>query len=374
MKKRSVALYDPFLDILGGGEKHILSILKVLEDEGYEISIFWNKNLQSQIENRFRLQFINPPTGRAGKLKFLRNIFNPQGSRNPKGLIKKLLVLKDFDIFFYVTDGSYFFSSAKKNFVFCMVPNKNLYQMSLLNRLKTFNYRFITNSFFTQNYLKKWSVESKVIYPFVNSDFINQDISEIKKERIILSIGRFYSQLHSKKQSILVNLFNKLKHYIPMFKNFRLIIAGGLKQEDNIYFSKLQSTIKNSPDITLKTNLSYKELLELYRKSLIYIHMAGYGVDENKNPEQVEHLGIAPLEAMASGCLTFCFNAGGPKEIITEGKNGFLFNTQEELVKKMSSILSNETIQTQVKKRARQFVIDNFSYEVFKKRVKEIIL
>ena len=67
MKK--AALYDPYLDTLGGGEKHILSIVKVLEDEGYEINIFWDKNLQNQIENRFRIQFVN-------KFKFLPNIFN----------------------------------------------------------------------------------------------------------------------------------------------------------------------------------------------------------------------------------------------------------------------------------------------------------
>ena len=36
---KRAALYDPYLDILGGGEKHILSILKVLEDEGYEIIV-----------------------------------------------------------------------------------------------------------------------------------------------------------------------------------------------------------------------------------------------------------------------------------------------------------------------------------------------
>ena len=353
---KRAALYDPYLDTLGGGEKHILSILKVLEDEGYEINIFWDKNLQNQIENRFRLQFVN-------KLKFLPNIFT-------SSVFTKLKELRKFDMFFYVTDGSYFFSSAKKNFVFCMVPSKNLFQMSLFNKLKTFNYNFIANSFFTQNWLKKLGINSKVVYPYINKEFIDLKVEDLKKENIILSIGRFYSHLHSKKQSILINLFNKLRQINPLIKNFKLIIAGGLKEEDKSYFSQLQSTIKNTPDITLKTNLPYDKLLELYKRSLIYIHMTGYGVDEVKNPEQVEHLGIAPLEAMISGCLTFAYNAGGPKEIITDGKNGFLFNTQEELAKKMSSIVSNPNLQTQVKK----FIQDNFSYEIFKKRVKEVLL
>ncbi len=40
MKRKKAALYDPFLDVMGGGEKHILSILKVLEEKGFEIHIF----------------------------------------------------------------------------------------------------------------------------------------------------------------------------------------------------------------------------------------------------------------------------------------------------------------------------------------------
>ena len=255
-----------------------------------------------------------------------------------------------------------------------MVPNINLYQRSLFNKLKTANFRFISNSYYTQSWLKKWGIESEVIYPYLNHDFIDIDLKDLIKENIILSVGRFYNQLHSKKQSILIDLFNKLKQVNHKFKNFRLIIAGGLKQEDKAYFYKLKSTIESNSGVILKTNVTYTELLNLYRKSLIYVHMTGFGVDENKNPEQVEHLGIAPLEAMASGCLTFCYNAGGLKEIVSNGSTGFLFNSQEELMAKLSSILSNTTLQTQIKRRAKQFVLDNFSYKVFKKRVKEIIL
>ena len=57
MKRKKAALYNPDLDILGGGEKHILSILRVLEDEGYEINIFWDKDLTNEIKTNFKLEF-----------------------------------------------------------------------------------------------------------------------------------------------------------------------------------------------------------------------------------------------------------------------------------------------------------------------------
>src|SRR3989344_4250284 len=127
--KGKVALFDPFLDTLGGGEKHILSILKVLDEAGFAINIFWDNNLQKQIQDRFQFEFKN-------KLNFLPNIFIKQNH------FGKLITIKQFDFFFYVTDGSYFFSSAKKNFVFSMVPDIKLYRMNFLNRLKLMNYKF----------------------------------------------------------------------------------------------------------------------------------------------------------------------------------------------------------------------------------------
>ncbi len=363
MKRKLIAaLYDPYLDTLGGGEKHILSILKVLDDEGYEICIFWNKNLQSEIQQRFGLQYVN-------RLNFLPNIFTT--SKPP---INTWLTLRNFDFFLYVTNGSYFFSSAKRNFIFCMVPQRNLYQMNIINKLKTLNYKFITNSNFTQKWLNMWGITSHVIYPYVNSELIDIKVQNLKKEKIILTIGRFFGHLHSKKQSILISLFKQIKQTYPQFKNFKLIIAGGLKEEDKQYLSKLSSLVNDRLDIALETNFGYNRLIDLYRKSLFYVHFTGYGTDENVHPDQVEHLGIAPIEAMAGGCVVFCYNAGGPKEIIANGQNGFLFSNEKELVSNMLVVLDNQNLQKQIQLQAQKFVKDRFSYGVFKKRVKEVLL
>ena len=57
MKRKRAALYNPYLDTLGGGEKYILSILKVLEDEGFALDIFWDENLQEDFKVKFNLSF-----------------------------------------------------------------------------------------------------------------------------------------------------------------------------------------------------------------------------------------------------------------------------------------------------------------------------
>ncbi len=361
MKRKSAALYDPYLDTLGGGERHILSILKVLDEAGYEINIYWDQDLNDKFNERFGFRFIN-------KINFLPNIFKSRDS------LKKIIALKNTTLFFYITDGSYFFSSAKKNYIFCMVPNQKLYPHSVLDKLKTKNFDFIANSLFTKNWLSRWGVESELIYPFIDKKFFVSDIKKLQKDKIILSVGRFFGQLHSKQQLKLINWFNKMKQKDSLYKNFSLIIAGGLKEEDKSYFKELQSNIKQGQDISLLTNLPLQKLLDLYHKSLIYVHMTGFGVDDKKNPELVEHLGLTPLEAMAGGCITFCYDSGGPKELIKDQVNGFLFKSDDELEVKMGKVLTTPDLQSQIQKEAYKFVSQEFSYETFRQRVKNVIL
>lgn len=348
---RQVALYDPYLDTLGGGEKYILSIMDVFADLGYEINIIWNKDLSKEIKNRFSLQSFK-------RLKWI----------NEK-------VLKDlwaYDYFFYVTDGSYFFSGAKNNFVYAMIPDIKLYSQGLINKLKLINYKFITHSLFTQQWLSKFGIKSKVLMPYLDNELINKKLS-FKKEKIVLSVGRFFSHLHSKRQDLAIKTFIDLKTKSKAFSDYKLILVGGLMKEDQEYYNDLKKLAGNDSSIVFKPNINFGELYKLYELSSYFWHFTGYGVDEEKNPELVEHFGITPLEAMTSGCLTFCYSAGGPKEMIKDNDNGFLFSDTNELIDKMISINTNKTLKEKIIKNGKLFVKENFSYEVFKEKVINLI-
>jgi glycosyltransferase involved in cell wall biosynthesis len=350
MKK--VGIYDPFLDTLGGGEKYILSIMDAFSDLGYEINIFWDKDLTKEIKERFQLRCID--TSKWVDKNNLKNLWS-------------------YDYFFYVTDGSYFFSGAKNNFVYAMIPDKKLYNLNLINRLKLINYKFITHSLFTQKWLNKFGIKSTVITPYLDTRLINQNLDSVRKEKIILSVGRFFSHLHSKKQGEMIQAFKLLKKSDNQFKDFKLILAGGLMKEDQKYFNELKKLAENDPSIIFKPNLPLYELYKLYKLSNYFWHFTGYGVDEEKNPELVEHFGITPLEAMASGCLTFCYSAGGPKELINDGENGFLFSSVKELISKMIKIGQKESYQKKVISNGKLFIKNNFSYEMFKRKIRSVI-
>jgi glycosyltransferase involved in cell wall biosynthesis len=361
MRKKIVGLYDPYLDTFGGGEKHILSIIKVICDNSCQPVIFWDKNTDHEIKNILNLDFETKP------------IYYPNFFKSKSKCWKKIKILSGIDYFFYVSDGSYFFSPAKKNYVFLMVPDKNLFKLNVINKFKTFNYKFITNSLFTQKRFHDFGLDTQVIYPYLESDFINLSLSHLVKEKIILSVGRFFKHLHSKRQDLAIKAFKKLKKINPIFSDYKLILVGGLKKEDQDYINFLQQMIGDDKSISIKTNLHYDELFKFYQKSAYYWHFTGYSVDEKLNPEKVEHLGISPLEAMASGCITFCHRSGGPTEFIHDGENGFLFKDIDELISKITNVETDKEKQEKIKNRAKKTVDEKFSYDKFKNQVLSIL-
>lgn len=360
MKRKKAALYNPYLDTLGGGEKLILSIIKELDKEGYDITIFWDEDLSPQIQQKLDITF-SPSV-------FQQNIF-----RTPLSFFKKQRILQQFDIFFYVSDGSYFFSSAKKNYVYAMIPDKKLYKGSILDAIKRFNYAFLTISQYTQSWLRTWGISSEYVYPYLDDKLLTTPLNT-KKEKKILSVGRFFGHLHSKQQHTMIPVFQQMKQKIPQLRDYTLVLAGGLKEEDQAYFDSLKQLKGKDPTIILRPNVSFEELLSLYDDAQLYWHFAGYGVNEDKNPEQVEHLGITPLEAMARGCVVFNVRAGGAKETIEPGWNGFLFSHIDELESHMQIILTNtKKREEKIRTNALSFVQQNFSYSVFAKRVRNVV-
>jgi glycosyltransferase involved in cell wall biosynthesis len=328
-----------------------LSILKVFDEAGYNTIIYWNTDLSSEIQKRLKLTFEH--------LTFEKDL-------RDMSFIEKAKKLSPLDWMLYVTDGSYFFSPAKKTALFCMVPEKKLYNLSPLNALKTANAVFIANSHFTATWLHKWGIPSQVVYPYMSEElFIS---TPRKRSPIVLSVGRFFKHLHAKRHEDLIKTFLRFHVHRP---EYVLVLAGGVKEEDMPYVEELKQKFPQ-PYILFKTNISFTMIKDLYKHAMMYWHFTGLGVDAEVHPEQVEHLGMTPLEAMASRTVPFCFNAGGPREIIESGKNGFLFNSSDELLKQTSYFLNTPSLQAQMGENAYQFAYQSIRYEVFVQHVKKI--
>jgi glycosyltransferase involved in cell wall biosynthesis len=190
-----------------------------------------------------------------------------------------------------------------------------------------------------------------------------------RKENIILFVGRFSGLLQSKHQDILIKSFKKLVD--SGLTDWKLILAGGVEVGVNGYFEELKKLSKDYL-VEIISSPDFKTLKDLYGKAKIFWSASGFEVDENKNPEKVEHFGINVVEAMSAGVVPIAYNAGGHKEIIKEGVNGFLWGSTQNLLSKTKETISDKKLWGRLSREARKDSL-TFSLERFGREVLSLI-
>jgi glycosyltransferase involved in cell wall biosynthesis len=356
---KKIGLWNPYLDTIGGGEKHMLQICDFFIRHGYELTIFWDKNIQRQLEQKLSLK--------------LPENTKWQRSLKSAGWTDKHRLLRSLDILLYATDGSYFYSPAKHTIGFCMVPEEKLYKMNFLNKIKTYKWSFISNSRFTQKNLYKYGVRSQVVYPILSlpSKRVEKTVSQ-GTQLTFLSVGRFFRHLHSKRHDVAVAWFVNFIEENKQFSQSKLILAGGLKKEDAQYFESLKKLASQYHNIDFRPNITSSDLEKAYTSANFYLHFAGWQVNETSHPERTEHLGITPLEAMSYGCITMCYRSGGIKEIVRDGENGYTFGQLPELTNKIITTSKDTAKQLEIRRNAIDTVTTLFSQKSFDENMKNL--
>lgn len=335
------AIVNPYLDTLGGGERYTMSFAKVLKDEGYLVDIQWkDEGIAEKVEDRFGIDLEG--------MRFVDDVKRGDG----------------YDVLFWVSDGSIPALKARKNFLHFQVPFQKVNGKSLMNRMKLFRInKVICNSYFTKSFIdKEYGIDSEVIYPPVSV----KDFEPRKKRNVILFVGRFSQLKQAKRHDVLISSFKKLKN-----KKWKLILAGGTEVGVGDYLKKLKKNAKGEK-IEIVESPSFKKLQKLYGQAKIFWSAVGYGANERKEPEKVEHFGITVVEAMAAGAVPVSYKAGGYKEIIADEVNGYLWQKPKTLLDKTKILIENRDLLDDMKKRA---IADSeiYEYERFEKEVTSLI-
>ena len=149
--------------------------------------------------------------------------------------------------------------------------------------------------------------------------------------------------------------------------DWKFVIAAGVKDQDKKEFNEMVKSAKNFP-IEFLINKNNEELLELYGKAKIYWHASGYGEDLEKHPEYAEHFGISTVEAMRGGAVPVVIDAGGQKEIVENGKSGYLWSDLEDLIDKTNNLINNaqlwQKISEETSQRSQKFIGDRFCKDI----------
>ncbi len=307
--------------------------------------------LKSELSKRFSLDL--------DKANFISAPFGKRFS-----IISRSFFLKKYDRFFYLTDGSIFYPTAKKNILHIQSPIIGQPAKSIWGKFKLKGWDLIIyNSKFTKQHAENnWSLESEIVYPPVDVSKIKQ----LKKEKYILSVGRFFGYLKDKKQEFLIKTFKELFE-TGYINDWSLHLVGSAGKGDENYIESLKYLARGVP-VKFYPNLEYDKLIELYGKSSIYWHALGFG---ETDPTKMEHFGIATVEAMAGGCVPVVIGKGGQREIIADEKYGYLWERLDELRQLTLRLTKDSKLLEKMSKEAAKRARD-FSKEKFIEKIKKI--
>jgi glycosyltransferase involved in cell wall biosynthesis len=376
-RKMKICLYSPYIPKhTGGGEKYLLDVAKVLADEGHQVYIAvssnlegsssWNAGELTQVTNHSEIRsqyedFLNY------SLQAVQFVTSPLGTS--ANSLRKLWWTKQFDVMYLATDGSFFFSLARKNVLHIQIPFTDR-KKSILDKIKLLNWQVKnTNSAFTKRIIEKhWHTRIDFVhYPMVDTSIFS---ANKKKEKIILNVGRFFRQLHSKRQDVLVDIFKEmLKIYPQQLKGWKLVLIGSV--EDHTYAEEIKKKTVGLP-IEMLHSISHTQLLEWYSKSAIYWHATGYNINQEKEPGKTEHFGISTVEAMASGCIPVVIGKGGQPEVVGQALQPLLWNTMEECMERTMLAIEDKDQAEKYRAEAKQQA-EKFNKAHFRKILLEMV-
>ena len=348
----------------GGGERSTLFFAAGLQKKGFQVTLLSDGNSLSLEE----LGKVFPFDGNGWKIKKIPD-FLSYSSRFPgAGLLRKLYIYYIsgfYDVFLNHHHQSLDPGRSRKNYYMIMFPFRS--PESLLRKIyfqKIFlsGYQFLANSKFTAHCTEKfWGVRPDVLYPPVILPSRKTEKNPPGGKVRILSVGRFISRGHSKRQDVLIEAFKILSTKLP---GTTLTLVGGLSgsREDLAYFRFLQEKAEGY-SVVFRPDLSGRELESEYERAHLFWHAAGFEVPEEE-PEKMEHFGMVTVEAMSYGTVPLVFPAGGQREIVENGSSGFFWKNVQELVEKSIEVLENLKVYSlQTRNRASAFSEESFNKE-----------
>jgi len=310
----------PYLDVYGGSERVCHNVVKTLVAHGQEVELltfdFDAERYREIVGEAFPKNVVIRSLGKRAEVEPPFVIYKRRSS-----YVKLLKHFRDslqYDYLFSTQSSSPFepvyLNKAKKNIAYVHFPEIHFgYDHSRFRR-KAYLWLFkkwveqgiskldvvFCNSNYTkemiERYWKPYGVKDPiVVYPPVNLDnfWCDKPLSERQKRAIY--VARF---IPVKRHDIMKKLASDLPSY-------EFVSVGGLMPAEKNWFNKFSENLPQN--YTLKTNLPEADLLETMHDSRVYVHLM-----------EGEHFGIAPIEGLASGCITLVHNSGGMKEFIPE--------------------------------------------------------
>ncbi len=324
----------PYLDIYGGGERVCHNVIKTLVAQGQKVELltfdFEASKYRDIVGEEFPKEVVVHSLGKRIEVEPPFTIYKRH--RNFVRLLKKYKNQLEYDYLFSTQSSSpfepVFLSKAKKNIAYVHFPEIHYdYARSGLKRklylwlfkqwveqgIDKLDLVFCNSNYTKEKIMQYWTShgvkEPIVVYPPVNLEKFWSDKPLAERRKRVTYVARF---IPVKRHEIMKKLATDLPDY-------EFVSVGGLIDAEKAWFNRFQEHLP--PNYSLKINLPGPELLEVLHNSRVYVHLM-----------EGEHFGIAPVEGLASGCVTIVHNSGGMKEFIPDE---FRWETYADLKEKI---------------------------------------
>ena len=373
---KTIVIYTPTWHAFGGGEKFMMTLAESLSQipDTTVIMVSDHGELQKSSLEKFSGTDLS-------KIEY--RLIQHSGELDK--------ITSDADLFIYLSTFKPVKASAKRIVQVLQIPYgkinpatigrkiisgqvkeavKDLYRLQLHTHARQQASLILVYSKFVREVLSRnYHIDGKVLYPPIQ-DYARSGIS---KKNIILSVGRIFRGLYNdKRYDVLTEAFrNGCKKELNGWE-YHIVGSVSSDQATQDFLQSLKDVNKDYP-VYFHVNESYDSVVRLYNEASIFWHAAGYGVDVDVHPENVEHFGMTTVEAMSAGCVPVVIDKGGQREIITDTVDGFLWDKIDELIARTSDIINGrcEIENLRIKARKRY---EDFNLNHFQERVRELFL
>ena len=230
--------------------------------------------------------------------------------------------------------------------------NINYWMMGFMEKLIIQkNKFFISQSLFVKKYILKYNPNATI---FETSYPLNDCFHNLEKLSHCDTDIVFVGSIMDKNKGFAL-LLDSYIQYCKLGNKIKFAVIGS-----NNYNELKKSVLYNNNEdifdsIKLLGKLSHKEIAEVYSKSKVLIV-----------PSYLESYSMTLAEGLASGLCVIASNTGGVSSLVVDGVNGLLFESGNsmDLVSKLVTVFSSETLLNSLGERAKEIAKENFNPDI----------
>lgn len=330
------AVFTPYNIVFGGGERYLLSVVAVMQREGYFVDVLVESQntcnsttrlmevangLRVAVDSsRVALKIVekNHQERRLRVRENLYSVFVSMGNEKSPlargvGHVNLYMCQFPFDLDRPIEDVD--------------VESLSSYDSVLVNsRFSAKYYDFFASGLMMRSIREFGSApQVEILHPPV-SPFGGGTDPASRKDIVLL--GRFFEGRQSKGHGAAIDVFRSIRKELP--SDTRLRFVGKLMENHGPYLDGLKKRSIGLP-VIFDVDAPTSSVADALRTSLVQWHMTGGDADTTADPASEEHFGISVVEGQSAGAIPVVLDRGGLGDIIDDGKNGFLEKDAREI-------------------------------------------